>query len=537
MTLIGLALIFAGASGEAQSRKAAKAIWTDFDFESIPEPKAREDHFETYLKSEVTGTMKRSLDVTRLGPGAKEAANVNAFDETPDSSWFTNRHPLRPMTTEQLVRGPNAGDPPDFSQATVTKTKQAGATVGLRVTDNRGHDYLLKFDPRGYPELQSGAEVISTKILHAAGYNVPENYVAYLNPSTLAIKPGLTMGSGREKREFSVDDLNSLLNKATRGPDGTYRVLASKILKGAPKGPFAYTGLRGDDPNDRIPHEDRRELRGLRVIASWLNHWDFKEANTLDMYVDEGGRKFLRHYLIDFGSTLGGGQVPTEYFHGREFNFDKGSIFKELMTLGVYQSAAEKTAPIPYPSVGLYSADDFKPGEWKPSFHVAPFERMTQADAFWAIRIIMSFSEDDLRRIVATAEYSNPNAADHVYETLLQRRRMIADYWLRQVNPIAGFVVKDGTEGIGLEFRDMAEDAASPTKYHYEVGSSTRPSDKLATGSALATSTPRIPVGDCMADTRVTVWTSRNEDVSRPVHIGLRRTPDGVCRISSIVRQ
>ena len=81
-------------------------------------------------------------------------------------------------------------------------------------------------------------------------------------------------------------------------------------------------GLRSDDPNDLIPHEHRRELRGLRVIASWINHWDLKEMNTLDMYVEEGGRKFLRHYLIDFGSSLGGGKSPLEYFHGREYAFD-----------------------------------------------------------------------------------------------------------------------------------------------------------------------------------------------------------------------
>ena len=39
-------------------------------------------------------------------------------------------------------------------------------------------------------------------------------------------------------------------------------------------------------------------LRGLRVIASWINDWDLKEQQTLDMYVEEGGRKFLRRWGI-----------------------------------------------------------------------------------------------------------------------------------------------------------------------------------------------------------------------------------------------
>ena len=57
------------------------------------------------------------------------------------------------------------------------------------------------------------------------------------------------------------------------------------------------------------------------------------------------GRKFLRHYLIDFGSSLGGGKSPEEYFHGHEYAFDTASIFKELFTLGLYVSADEKDVP------------------------------------------------------------------------------------------------------------------------------------------------------------------------------------------------
>ena len=121
---------------------------------------------------------------------------MNALDEVPDSSWYTNRHALRHMTLEQLVRGPNRGDPPDFSHATITKAKLEGVTPGLQLVDSKGTSYLIKFDNKDYPELQSGAEVISTKILYAAGYNVPENYIAYLDPDKLEIKPGVEIAGG-----------------------------------------------------------------------------------------------------------------------------------------------------------------------------------------------------------------------------------------------------------------------------------------------------------------------------------------------------
>src|SRR5206468_1981458 len=143
--------------------------------------------------------------------------------------------------------------------------------------DKRGEQYLLKFDPEGYPELQSGAEVISTKILYAAGYNTPENYIAVFDPNHVRIGENVVEIGKDGNPSMTRDDLLHMLERSPKMPDGRYRVLASKILPGKPKGPFAYMGMRGDDPNDRVPHEHRRVLRGLRVIASWIDHNDLKE--------------------------------------------------------------------------------------------------------------------------------------------------------------------------------------------------------------------------------------------------------------------
>jgi hypothetical protein len=540
--LVAAAVLLLGLGFTSQASKLDRAVWLDFDFKSIPEPKVRsESYYDYFFSSEMAESWRRGTDIPRgirhATGSPKQASNVNTLDEVPDSSWYINRHALRHMTVDQLVRGPNRGDPPDFSHATITKAKLEGVTPGLQLVDSKGTSYLIKFDNKDYPELQSGAEVISTKILYAAGYNVPENYITYLDPEKLEIKPGVEIGTAKNKHPFTGDDLKRMLENAARRSDGSYRVLASKILAGVPKGPFAYVGMRSDDPNDIIPHEHRRELRGLRVIASWINHWDLKEMNTLDMYVDEGGRKFLHHFLIDFGSSLGGGKSPTEYFHGHEYAFDSSSIFKEIFTLGLYVSADEKSAPIVSPEVGLFSAAAFDPGGWKPSFHVLPFDNMTQEDAFWATRIVLSFTEDELRSIVKTAQYSDPKAEEYILRTLVERQRRIAGYWLKDVNPLANFSVDDSQGNAALSFTDLMEDhdLAGSAQYRYEV--SRDAGDDHGSEKKKVVSTPHIALGHSLSrGVRVKVWTIRDGHASSPVAVSVRNRSGGGYEVFRIER-
>ncbi len=535
--LLITAVLLGAAWGVAASQRPEAIVWFDADTQNIPEPKARSVGFtDDFVKPQITGRLKRATDLARLvrivAGIPKEAANVNALDEVPDSSWYTNRQGLRPMSMEELVRGPGSSHSPDFTGAIIIKVKSEGVTPGLQLKDKTGDRYLIKFDSKEYPELNSGAEMISTRILYAAGYNVPENYIASIDPEKLEMQSDVKLG----RNPFTRDDLTKLLQKAARRPDGTYRVLASKILDGIPKGPFSYVGLRRDDPNDLIPHEHRRELRGLRVIASWINHWDLKEMNTLDMYADVDGRKFLRHFFIDFGASLGGGRNPLEYFHGREYAFDSRNILKELFSLGIAVTPAEKTVPLVYPEVGIFSADDFEPGDWVPSVHIIPFDNMTRGDAFWATRILLSFGDDELHEIVKTAEYSNPNATDYVYRTLLARRQMIAKHWLDGVNAISNFSLQSIPGHVVLKFTDlmMEHKLTDEAEYRYEISSMLNGERR---GESLTTSTPRIPLGPSPgAVTRIKIWTTRDRTSSGPVTVVVNRRPGGTYGIARIER-
>jgi len=64
-------------------------------------------------------------------PSGRRAQNINTIDELPDSSWFTNRIGTRALTTDELVRGPIVGAPPDPSRWIIIREKMAGVHPGL----------------------------------------------------------------------------------------------------------------------------------------------------------------------------------------------------------------------------------------------------------------------------------------------------------------------------------------------------------------------------------------------------------------------
>ena len=122
--------------------------------------------------------------------------------------------------------------------------------------------------------------MIVTRLFHALGYCVPQTTIGTLRREDLVIGDDAqvrTPGGGR--RGMRQSDINEQLGRAHRNPDGTYRIVAGEAAPGTPLEGFKYEGTRSDDPNDVISHEDRRELRGLRVFSAWVNHTDAKAIN------------------------------------------------------------------------------------------------------------------------------------------------------------------------------------------------------------------------------------------------------------------
>lgn len=398
------------------------------------------------------------------------ALNVNTVDEVPDSSWFTNRIGRHPMSVAEVVRGPDLRDTPvTFDGWIVAAGKSSGVQPGFRMTDPSGQMYQIEVDPPSNPEMASAVEMMGTAFYHALGYTVVEVYLAELDRSRLVIADTATIRdrlTGRRRR-LSRRDLDLVFDKAARLPNGNYRVLVSKFAGGRPLGNFRYYGTRPDDPNDIVPHEHRRELRGSRVFAAWLNHDDSRGVNSLDMLETTNGRAWVNHYMFDFGSILGSGTVFAQRHRaGNEYIFEHRPGWLSLATLGLYVRPwmTIKYPKVP-PSVGRIESDAFDPLLWKPEYPNPAFENMRPDDAFWAARVVSRFSDELIRAVVEKARYSDPVATDYMTRTIIRRRDKVVAVWLNQVCPVVDPVLDaNGT----LRFANVAVDvrAATPPDYY-----------------------------------------------------------------------
>ena len=395
------------------------------------------------------------------------AGAVNTLGEVPDSSWYQNRE-VACMTVADLVRGPGTGKPPAMDRPwTVISGKNEGITPGFLIEDARGRRFYIKFDPKSNPEMASAADVIGSKFFYALGYNVPENYIVRFNRRQLRVGgEASVVGHRGRTRAMAERDVDDALERVPRDYEGNYRALASLAIAGDLVGPFRYYGTRKDDPNDVVPHEDRRDLRGLYVFAAWLNHTDSKSINSLDSVVEENGLRFIKHYLIDFGAILGSDSFEAKSPRaGNVYLFDFKPAAIQFLTLGLDVPAWQRASYPHIPAVGRFESAVFDPERWKSNYPNPAFDSRLPGDTFWAARKVMAFTDEQIRALVETGEYSDPRAVDWVARNLAVRRDKIGRAFFDDVLPLDNFAVHDGR----LAFEDLAVKHGFAQPRAYEV--------------------------------------------------------------------
>jgi len=389
----------------------------------------------------------------------EEAWNANALDEVPDSSWFVDVRRAgfddehrggrpRSFTADEITRGPFGDDPGPTAPFTIIRGKTIGSTPGLVIEDARKQRYMFKLDPPGWRGMNTSTEVVASRLAWASGWLVPAELIVDVRVEELILSPNARgKNEWDEEIPFTREMLAELLARTPRGPDGTVRVCAGRWIAGRNLGSFAYVGTRSDDANDRIPHENRRDVRGFGVFAAWVNDIDTMENNTMDSYVGERGRGHVVHYQQDVGGSFGQfAAVPAEVWMGQETFFMPGRILASLATFGFTSRSWEGDERLArrerlmaeYHELGYFDDQGFDPRHWHPVLDNPAFVRATARDRYWGAKRILAFDQTELRAAVALGRYE-PKTAERLFTILWNRREKILRAFLSDVAPLDYF--------------------------------------------------------------------------------------------------
>ena len=418
-----------------------------------------------------------------------ESVDVNSLDEVPDSAWFTNR--VESVTIADLEQGACTPaqilDPesaPDGSWL-IDKGKLEGSTPGFRIVVPGKGKYMIKVESvDDEPERQSAGAVIGASIMHAAGYFTSCEQLFYVRPSLFKLKPGLrSQANFQPEKPFDQKVLDELFAKSPKR-NGRIRVSASAWLPGYPIGPFKWTGTRADDPNDVVPHEDRRELRGMRLLAAWIDRTDAREANSLDSWIADDTKAkdsspgHVVHYQLDVSESFGGDWpwAPADIQRriGMSYLIDWGDIATSFFSLGIPVRSWEDLDPVKgHELFGYYQLKNFDPEKWKNEYPNVAFSRMTERDGAWMARILAHFTPEMIHALAVIGQFSDPTNTDYLEHVMNGRLDRILERYLLRLSPVADLRVVSGDRLCGVdvaEWRGVRAESAFRDRAEYVGG-------------------------------------------------------------------
>jgi hypothetical protein len=292
-------------------------------------------------------------------------------------------------------------------------------------------------------------------------------------------------------------------------------------------------GVRSDDPNDTVSHEDRRELRGLRIVAALINFTDARRGNSYDSFVRSDDRKegpgFLRHYFLDFNGTLGSGNDDwKDPSYGHEYVVDPPKLLLRVLTLGIWKPLWTNL-PLTHQALGYFESSTFEPEGWRPTYVNPLFDHATVRDSFWGAKLVASLTEADLAVIAHTGAWSDPLAEKVLAGILAERRRRIARAYFdsQRINPVDRFVVEESA----LRFDDLAVLSGvlneRVTRYRYRTPG----------GDWTVVAEPRVPLADTPSEAMMELETSHDAGAqwSPPAQVWLAPL-DGVLQAVRVER-
>jgi hypothetical protein len=117
------------------------------------------------------------------------------------------------------------------------------------------------------------------------------------------------------------------------------------------------------------------------------------------------------------------------------------------------------------PSVGRFEYATFEPEKWTTLYELASFANRLPDDTYWAAKQVMAFTDDDIRALVSTGQYTDPEAEAWIVKCLIERRNRIGATYFASVLPLDNFRV----EGAELRFDDLAVEYGTISPRSYNV--------------------------------------------------------------------
>jgi hypothetical protein len=486
MTLHWAPLAFALAACAPSERRfpLAAPMWRDTDLGPVAvachrEPTPKDPHHVScapevrdapLIWDGVDNMLFRPLSETIGVATGGESVNVNSLDEVPDSSWFTNRLGVRPMTVDEFALGDcepsQIIDPEQFADGswTIDHGKMGGSTDGFRVTIPGKGKFLFKADDSAQSEHSSAAQTIGATVYRAAGYYTTCEQVIYFKRSLLKLTPGLKWKHNfGETQEFDRKALDRVLAHCPKRGE-LVRIQASEWIPGYPIGGFGYFGTRPDDPNDVVPHEDRRELRAMRVLNAWLDRFDARSGNTLDMWfpdakgsAPDASPGHVIHNQMDTSECLGSAWDwdPISRRLGYSYIADWGAIASDFFSLGIPLRTWDTIDRTPGKEMFAYfNVKDFVPDQWKDEYPTAAFSRMTERDGAWMARTMARITPEMVHALARLARFTDIADTAFLESTLNGRMQKVLERYLTRLSPIAGVHVEGSSTLCGV---DLAE--------------------------------------------------------------------------------
>jgi hypothetical protein len=224
---------------------------------------------------------------------------------------------------------------PNLSRVTFVEQKTGGWSTKYRVTDGAGNEWVAKIGK------EAQTDTAANRLLWAIGYE-PE--IAYLIPR-------LTIAG---KGEFE-----------------------NVRLEARPKDVKRISTWKWDDN----PFQGSRELRGLKLMMSFINNWDMKDDNNQILAakgMTEGGQ--LRYIVSDLGASFGktGGIISRS--RNKPSDYVKAEFIKGVMgdRLDLHYSGKNQKL----------------------------FDDLTVQDAKWLAALLNRLSDEQIKDAFRAANYS-----------------------------------------------------------------------------------------------------------------------------------